>query len=135
MGDYIPEFEETKVAVPKEGGGYIIEKANRPITIRDLLTHTAGIGYGDGVASDIWEKEGIQGWYFAHRKEPVLETVKRMGQLPFDAQPGEKYVYGYNTDILGALIEVVSGQTLEEFLEKQILNPLGMKDTHFYLTK
>ena len=127
VGDYIPEFEETKVAVPKEDGGYIIEKAKRPITIRDLLTHTAGIGYGDGVASDIWEKEGIQGWYFAHRNEPVLETVKRMGQLPFDAQPGEKYVYGYNTDILGALIEVVSGQTLEVFLEKQILNPLGTK--------
>ena len=133
VGDYIPEFEQTKVAVPKEDGGYIVEKAKRPITIRDLLTHTAGIGYGDGVASDIWEKEGIQGWYFAHRNEPVLETVKRMGQLPFDAQPGEKYVYGYNTDILGALIEVVSGQTLEVYLQKQILNPLGMKDTHFYL--
>lgn len=133
VGDYIPEFKETTVAVTKEGGGYIIEKAKRPITIRDLLTHTAGIGYGDGVASDIWEKEGIQGWYFAHKNEPVLKTVKRMGHLPFDAQPGKKYVYGYNTDILGALIEVVSGQTLEAFLQKKILNPLGMKDTHFYL--
>lgn len=133
LGKYIPEFNETTVAVPQEKGGYEIVKANRKITIRDLLTHTAGIGYGNGVAKDLWAKAEIQGWYFAHRDEPILETVKRMAALPNDAQPGEKFVYGYNTDILGAVIEVVSGEPLDKFLEKRILDPLGMDDTHFYL--
>lgn len=80
-----------------------------------------------------WKRAGIQGWYFAHRNEPILETVKRMAKLPMEAHPGERYVYGYSTDILGAVIEVVSGQPLDVFLKERILDPLGMADTHFYL--
>ena len=135
VGKYIPEFMETTVAVPKEGEGYDIVKAKRPITIRDLLTHTAGIGYGAGVASDLWEKAEIQGWYFADRTEPILATIKRMPTLPFDAQPGEEFVYGYNTDILGAIIEIVGGESLDTFLKNRIFEPLGMNDTYFYLPK
>lgn len=133
VGKYLPEFRETTVAVPKQGGGYEVVKAKRPITIRDLLTHTSGVGYGGGVARDRWEAAKITGWYFADRDEPVGATVSRMAALPFEAQPGEKFVYGYSTDILGALVERVSGQTLEEFLRARIIEPLGMKDTHFYL--
>jgi len=122
------------VAVANEDGeGYEVVAAKRPITIRDLLTHTAGIGYGDGVAKDRWEAAGITGWYFADRPEPVGTTVSRMAELPFDAQPGERWIYGYSTDILGALIERVSGDTLDVFLADRILQPLAMKDTHFYL--
>lgn len=135
VGKYIPEFMETTVAEATEGGKYKIVKANRPITLRDLLTHSAGIGYGQGLGSEHWEKADIQGWYFAHRNEPVLETIKRMAALPNEAQPGERFVYGYNTDILGALIEVVSGQPLDQFLKQHILDPLGMNDTHFYLPR
>lgn len=133
VGKFMPAFQETKVAVRKDDGGYDIVDAERPITIRDLLTHTSGVSYGSGISADLWEKAGIQGWYFADRKEPIQATINRMGDLPFEAQPGEKFEYGYNTDILGALIEVVSGESLDVFLKKNILDPLGMNDTHFYL--
>jgi CubicO group peptidase (beta-lactamase class C family) len=133
VGKYIPEFLETTVAEPREGGGYDVIKAKRPITLRDLLTHTAGIDYGYGLAADKWKEAGIQGWYFADRDEPVAATIARLAKLPMEAHPGEKFVYGYNTDILGAVIEKVSGKSLDEFITSRILNPLGMKDTHFYL--
>ncbi len=135
LGKYLPEYMETTVAIANDEGGYEVVEAARPITIRDLLTHTAGIGYGYGPAKEAWEAAGIQGWYFADREEPIRETIRRMAALPFDAQPGERFVYGYNTDILGALIEVVSGQPLDEFLTARIFAPLGMEDTHFYLPK
>ena len=135
VGKYIPAFYKTTVAIPKEVGGYEIVKASRLITIRDLLRHTSGIGYGDGIAKDLWEKAKIQGWYFADRDEPIQAVVNRMAGLPFDAQPGEKFVYGYSSDILGALIEVVSGEPLDKFLQNRILGPLGMNDTYFFLPK
>jgi len=133
LGKYLPEFRATTVAEPGENGGYEIVDAKRPITIRDLLTHTSGIGYGDGIAGDRWAEVGIQGWYFAGRDEPIGATVKRMATLPFDAQPGERFVYGYSIDILGVVIERVSGLTLDEFLRAKIFEPLGMHDSHFYL--
>ncbi|TSA14616.1 class A beta-lactamase-related serine hydrolase [bacterium] len=135
VGKYIPQFDSTTVAVPKEGGGYNVVPAKRKITIRDLLTHTAGIGYGSGPAADKWKEAGIQGWYFADRDEPIASTVERMAALPMDAQPGEKFVYGYNTDILGVVIERASGKPLDVFLGEKVFKPLGMTDTYFYLPK
>lgn len=132
VGKYLPEWQESTVAVVA-GDGYEVVPAERTITIRDLLTHTAGIGYGGGVAADAWQAAGIQGWYFAHFEEPVRETIRRMAALPMEAQPGAAFVYGYNTDILGAIVEVVSGQSLAAFLQSRIFEPLDMVDTHFYL--
>lgn len=133
VGTYLPEFQATTVAVPQDSGGYEVVPSERPITIRDLLTHTSGIDYGTGVAQDRWEEAEITGWYFADRDEPIRATVARMADLPFSAQPGEAWIYGYSTDILGALIEEVSGRSLAEFLDTRIFTPLGMTDTHFYL--
>lgn len=133
LSKYLPEFKATTVAIEQDGGGYKVEPSRRPITLRDLLTHTAGIDYGQGIAKDRWAKADIQGWYFAHREEVMRDTVARMASLPFAAHPGERFVYGYNTDILGAVIELVSGQSLDVFLREAILDPLGMDDTHFYL--
>jgi CubicO group peptidase (beta-lactamase class C family) len=138
VAKFVPAFEKTTVALPPPPGAVAgspvaVVPAKRPITIRDLLTHTAGISYGNGPAQDRWKAAGIQGWYFADRSEPVSAVVERMAALPMDSQPGEKYVYGYNTDILGVVVEKVSGLTLAEFFQKRITGPLGLVDTQFYL--
>ncbi len=136
VGRHMPEWMETTVAVDNETGGVDIVPAERPITIRDLLTHTSGIPYGawiNPLTSEAWAEAGIDGWYFASEDEPIREIVRRMADLPMVAQPGTEWLYGSNTDILGALIEVASGQPLDVFLEERFFGPLGMEDTHFFL--
>jgi CubicO group peptidase (beta-lactamase class C family) len=136
VSKFIPEFKETKVAVPaadKGAPGYAVVPAKREVTIRDLLTHTSGISYGDGPASDLYKTAGVQGWFFADKSVPVGDCIKKLAKLPFDAQPGEKWVYGFNTDILGYVVEVVSGLSLADYVKKRITDPLEMTDTHFFL--
>ena len=135
VGKHLPEWQKTTVAVAKPGGGYDTVPAKRPITIRDLLTHTAGISYGSGPAEKVWRDAGLFGWYFADRSEPVSTFVSRMAALPMAAQPGEKFVYGYNTDVLGVIVEKLSGKSLQAFLDERLIRPLGMKDTSFYLPR
>lgn len=133
VGKFIPEFNDTTVAIPNGSGGYEVVKAKRKITIRDLLTHTAGISYGTGPAKDKWEAAGITGFYTADRDEPIGETVRKMAALPMDAHPGEKYIYGYANEILGVVIEKASGMDLESFFSDRLYDPLGMTDTSFFL--
>ena len=135
VGRYLPEFAETIVAEKREDDprGWVAVPSSRPITIHDLLMHTAGIGYGYGPAAALWEEAGIQGWYLSDRDEPIREIVRRMAALPFDAHPGERFVYGYANDILGALIEEVSGMPLDRFLHERLFEPLGMHDTWFFV--
>lgn len=135
LSKYIPEFKNSKVAEFKEGGGYEIVNANNEITIKHLLTHTAGIGYGMGIGAEEWKKSNVQGFYFSHLDESIQETVNKIAKLPHEAHPGTKFTYGYNFDILGALIEVVSGKPLDKFLKERIFDPLEMVDTSFYLPK
>ncbi len=130
---FLPAFKQTSVAIPGSGARVGVVPAKREITIRDLLTHTAGISYGNGPGADQWKAAGIQGWYLADRKEPIVPLMERLASLPFDAQPGEKYVYGFNTDILGAVIEKASGIPLDEFLRTRIFAPLKMTDSSFFL--
>jgi len=139
-GKYIPTFEQTTVLSRVENSNtWTTVPAKRPITIRDLLTHTAGINYGQQPEfASLYEPKGLGpaagfGWYFADKDEPICTTMERLGTLPFESQPGERYVYGYNTDILGCIVEKASGVTLDEFIRSHITGPLGMKDTHFYL--
>ena len=135
VGKYLPEFMATTVAQLNGRGGYDVVAAKRPIMIRDLLTHTAGISYGSGPAADQWEEASITGWYFADRDEPAGNVMARLAKLPLDAHPGERWIYGYNTDILGAMIEKISGQTLGAFLRERVLAPLNLDDMHFFLPR
>lgn len=138
VGAFIPSFAKTTVAVTKDGAVTTVP-AKRPITIKDLLTHTAGISYGteERVAA-AYEPKGLgpaagYGWYTADKDEPICDTMERLGTLPFVAQPGEAWVYGYNIDILGCIVERASGMALDRFIASRITGPLGMKDTHFFL--
>jgi CubicO group peptidase (beta-lactamase class C family) len=109
--------------------------AKRPITIRDLLTHTSGIGYpaiGTPAENALYAKNDVTGG--AGLKEPSLaDAMTRLGMLPLFFQPGTQWKYGLNMDVLGYLIQIWSGMTLEEFFEKRICHPLGMNDTWFNL--
>jgi CubicO group peptidase (beta-lactamase class C family) len=134
VGKYLPELMETKVAVARDGGGHEVVTAARPITVRDLLTHTSGFGYGTGIGGELWTAAGQTGYYFADRNETIRESVRRIASLPAPAQPGTTWVYGYSTDIVGALIEVVAGKPLDAVLRERIFEPLGMRDTEFYLS-
>lgn len=135
VGNFIGTFRKTTV-MAKDGS---IADARRAITIKDLLTHTAGISYGrESRVAAAYEAKGLgpaagNGWYTADKDEPVCETMERLGTLPFVAQPGEAFVYGYNTDILGCVVEKASGMPLDEFLRRRITGPLGMKDTRFFV--
>jgi CubicO group peptidase (beta-lactamase class C family) len=137
-GRFIPGLLKTTVAVQGREGMTIVP-AKRPITIRDLLTHTAGISYGTNpsVAAE-YEAKGLgpaagMGWYTADKDEPICTTMDRLATLPFVAQPGEAWVYGYNTDLLGCIAERASGQPLDQLIRERVTRPLGMDDTQFYL--
>jgi CubicO group peptidase (beta-lactamase class C family) len=134
---FVPGFADTRVAVGTDTG-LGLASVRRAITIRDLLTHTAGISYGtDSLVRERYRDEGLgpaagYGWYFADKAEPICASIDRLSALPIVAQPGERFVYGYNTDILGCVIERVSGQPLDLYLQSRIFGPLRMKDTWFF---
>ena len=138
VGNFIPSFKKTSVAV-KDSSGVIFVPAKRPITIQQLLTHTAGISYGrESHLEALYQAKGLgpaagNGWYTADKDEPICETMERLGTLPFVSQPGEAYVYGYNTDILGCVVEKASGLALDEFVRTRITAPLGLRDTRFFI--
>ena len=138
-GNFIPSLARSTVAVAGDGGTVTQLPARRPVTIRDLLTHTAGVSYGtDPSVAAMYEAKGLGpaagfGWYTADKAEPVCDTMERLGTLPFVSQPGEAWVYGYNTDILGCIVEKASGMPLDAYVRDRITVPLGMKDTQFFL--
>ncbi|MEM9526813.1 MAG: serine hydrolase domain-containing protein [Bacteroidota bacterium] len=134
VSKYIPAFAEVRVLkdYDEETKEYTTEAANRPVTILDLLTHTAGIPYGLPVEG----RDDLKVPFFASLENESLEEVAdRIAKRPLVHQPGENYTYGLGIDVAGRVLEVVSGESLADYLEKHIFRPLGMKDSHFYLPK
>ena len=130
VADYLPEFDREMQIVSADGESLV--PATRPITIRHLLTHTSGITYGfandalkphyeAAAVSDAVGENGIT----------AAENVRRIASAPLLFEPGSAWQYGLSTDVLGRLVEVVSGQPLDEFLTERLFLPLDMYDTHF----
>ena len=128
VSKYLPELKDLKVMTGGTAEAPQLEPVKRPVTIKHLLTHTSGLIYdfsgGKELAklyerADLWTGPGLR------------DFITKLGKLPLQHQPGDAFTYGVNTDVLGALIERVSGKTLGVCLEERIFRPLGMKDTSF----
>jgi len=138
ISDYLPVFEEAQIldTFNENDTTWTTVPAENQITIRDLLTHTSGIGYGvidgDERFRMIYEKAGITDLYTTE-DITIEESVTKLARLPLHHEPGEKYTYSEGLDVLGYFIEVVSGMPFDEFLRTRIFDPLGMNDTWFYL--
>ena len=116
-------------------GGYDIVPAKGEVTLRQLFTMTSGVPYAgkETAAARIQDQKG-DAYIAEHGSMPDTKTWCNMvGQLPLAFEPGEKWMYGFSIDVLGAVIEVLSGQTLGDYLQEHIFEPLGMKDTGFYV--
>ena len=135
VSKYIPAFGTVKVAVEKrEGGASTVElvPAARPMTIQDLLRHTAGLTYGffgEGAVKKMYSDAKIWTDYPSNE-----EFVERLAKLPLAYQPGTTWDYSHATDVLGRVVEVVAGTSLFRFQKERILDPLGMRDTSYYVT-
>jgi CubicO group peptidase (beta-lactamase class C family) len=127
IADYLPQFARMKVLTGGTADKPLLADAQKPITIRHLLTHTSGLtyGFGDGTLDKIFQQVK------PFEASSMSEFVERMSRLPLAHEPGERFTYGVSIDVLGALIEKVSGRSLGEFLDERICRPLGMKDTAF----
>jgi CubicO group peptidase (beta-lactamase class C family) len=134
---YIPEFAHPMVfeSLNEADSSFTATPATKPITIRNLLTHTSGIGYGmidDDNFRKIYQKAGIID-AFTTKDVTIEENIKKLARLPLHHEPGAAFTYSEGLDVLGYLIEIVSGMPLDQFFKERIFDPLGMEDTYFYL--
>jgi CubicO group peptidase (beta-lactamase class C family) len=136
VAKYIPAFKDVKVGVEhkREDGSLTLELVapKRPMTVQDLMRHTSGITYGffgEGMVKKLYVDAHVFNGDFDN-----AEFADRIAKLPLAYQPGTTWDYSHSTDILGRVVEVVSGKSLYEFEKERILDPLGMKNTGFYVT-
>src|ERR1700755_1725496 len=136
VSKFIPSFADVKVGVEKKGadGTPTLELVppNRPMTVKDLMTHTSGVTYGfygDSLARKAYRAANIYAGDF-----DLAEFAERIAKLPLHNQPGGLWQYGHSTDILARVMEVASGKSLYQFEKEKLLDPLGMKDTSFFIT-
>lgn len=138
IGKYIPEFARHTVLTKfnPADSSYEARPTSRRITIRQLLTHTSGIDYAQ-IGSDemkaIYAKAGIPGGLGVRNGATLAEKIAALGKVPLRAEPGERFIYSLSIDVLGRLVEVVSGMSLDDFFRTRIFGPLKMRDTYFAL--
>jgi CubicO group peptidase (beta-lactamase class C family) len=137
VAKYIPAFGKQQVLDKFNAADttYNTVPAKSDITIRQLFTHTSGLGYaqiGSKEANAIYAKSKITAG-IGVKDDKLLDAMNRLGKLPLMHQPGEKWTYGLNSDLLGCLVEVISGMSLNNFFRTRIFEPLGMADTYFFI--
>ncbi|MFD1629340.1 serine hydrolase domain-containing protein [Pseudopedobacter beijingensis] len=136
VSKYIPQFQNMQVleTFNKADTTYTTVPANKEITIKNLLTHTSGIGYGfsNKKLGAIYKKNGIPDITVTYKLK-LDSVIQKLGTLPLAVQPDSEFFYGLNTDVLGRVIEVVENKPLDSILQKKIFDPLEMKSTFFFL--
>lgn len=133
LARFVPEFTSMQVAVGGDADNPRLEPARSLITIRQLLTHTAGFTYDFMDVSPVdalYRRHGIS---FNPGDTPLAEMVRRLAEIPLEFHPGTRWNYGFSTDVLGRVVEVVSGMSLDAFFRERIFAPLGMDDTAFWV--
>ena len=131
VSKYIPDFKKVKVFIKETKDGLELADSEREITIRDLLSHTAGLSYGwddDPPINEMYDEADL-----FNREGTIRDLVEKLTKLPLLYQPGTKWHYSVSVDVLGYFVEVISGKPFDKFLEERIFNPLGMKDTAFFV--
>ena len=126
---FIPAFKDLKVGVAVAGGGLRLEAARREMTVHDLLRHTSGLIYGHAGETPVhraYREAGI-----GSRNDTNEQVIAKLASVPLAHQPGEEFDYSISTDVLGRIVEVVSGESLDAFVRSRITGPLGMTDTGF----
>jgi CubicO group peptidase (beta-lactamase class C family) len=137
ISKFIPEFKNPTIlnSFRMTDSSYTTNPATREITIRHLLSHTSGLGYGvidgDERFKAIYKKAGVTD-LFTTKDISIGESVKKLAKLPLHHSPGDAFVYSEGLDVLGYLVEVVSGMSFSDFLQTRLFLPLGMNDTNFY---
>jgi len=135
---FVPEWSEQRVWVSGEGANMELEPRKRPITFRDLLTHTGGLTYGGGLPG-VGIEHAVDHVYREHKirtfpgKEPLAVFLRKLGRVPLMFQPGSHFMYSISTDVCGALVELLSGQSFQTFLQEHVFEPLQMHDTAFFV--
>ena len=129
--NYIPEFKDLPVAVGEDDNGIVTEPADHPMTIRELMSHTAGLSYG------IFSESPVDALYreaeLMHPDSTLQDFIADLAKIPLRQQPGSMWHYSVAVDVQGHLVEVLSGQPFDEFLKERIFDPLGMDDTGFWV--
>ncbi len=130
---YIPEFKDLKVASGEGKNGPLVEKADHPMTIRELMTHTAGLTYGvfsKSQVDEMYVKAGV-----LDPNSTLKDMINKLSKIPLHHQPGSLWYYSVAVDVQGYLVEVLSGLPFDVFLKERLFDPLGMKDTGFHVPK
>ncbi len=135
VSEYLPGFKSPKIAKENPDGTYEIVDAGGEVTMRQLFTMTSGVpyGWGDTAAGRIRIEKEKEYMASGEPFPGTVEYANLVGQLPLAFEPGEKWMYGFSIDVLGAVLEVLTGRSLGEYLKENIFDPLGMKDTGFFV--